>query len=231
MVPADRPPSSTPTQFSAVKPTLAARVGGFFLALTTPFRRIGQMFTGRDSSARRLRIHRQNTVGGLWDRIVLRTRMTRARFGRTRSSVDGRKRYWWLRFRRYIPWLRSARYQLPATSQTGIRHEPPTAHRKCASGIRHRASGEAVYDSFPFGGVAQPGRALRSQRRGHGFKSRHLHRNSATPSLAATPYPTAASRGLAEHRSIPSFASPNSFSGSEITDVPSDVRTLVVVRP
>ncbi len=25
------------------------------------------------------------------------------------------------------------------------------------------------------GGVAQPGRALRSQRRGHGFKSRHLH--------------------------------------------------------
>jgi hypothetical protein len=97
---------ATPTQFSAVKPTLGARVGGFFLALTTPFRRIGQMFTGRDSSARRLRIHRQNTVGGLWDRIVLRTRMTRARFGRTRSSVDGRKRYWWLRFRRYIPWLR-----------------------------------------------------------------------------------------------------------------------------
>lgn len=29
------------------------------------------------------------------------------------------------------------------------------------------------------GGVAQPGRALRSQRRGHGFKSRHLHRKNA----------------------------------------------------
>lgn len=95
-----------PNQFTAVKPTMGARIGGFFLALTAPFRRLGRVFTGRDSSARRLRLHRQNTVGGLWDRIVLRTRMTRARFGRTRSSVDGRKRYWWLRFRRYIPWLR-----------------------------------------------------------------------------------------------------------------------------
>jgi hypothetical protein len=96
----------TPTQFTAAQPTIGARIGGLFLALSAPFRRLGRAFRRDDSSARRLRLHRQNTVGGLWDRIVLRARMTRARFGRTRSQVDGRKRYWWLRFRRYIPWLR-----------------------------------------------------------------------------------------------------------------------------
>jgi hypothetical protein len=98
--------TSAPGQFTGAKQPIGSRVGGFFLALTTPFRRIGTLFTRRDSSARRLRIHRQNTMGGLWDRLVLRARMTRARFGRTRSSVDGQKRYWWLRFRRFIPWLR-----------------------------------------------------------------------------------------------------------------------------
>ena len=96
----------TPNQFTAAKPTVGGRIGGFFLALATPFRRLGRVFTRRDSSARRLRLHRHTTVGGIWDRIVLRSRMTRARFGRTRSSMDGRKRYWWLRFRRFIPWLR-----------------------------------------------------------------------------------------------------------------------------
>ena len=33
----------------------------------------------------------------------------------------------------------------------------------------------STYNLRTFGGVAQLGRALRSQRRGHGFKSRHLH--------------------------------------------------------
>ncbi len=98
--------AARPSQNGVVKPTLGARFGGFFLTLTSPFRRLGRLFTRRDTSAGRLRIHRQDTAGGVWDRIVLRTRMTRARFSRTRSSVDGRKRYWWLRFRRYIPWLR-----------------------------------------------------------------------------------------------------------------------------
>ena len=39
-------------------------------------------------------------------------------------------------------------------------------------------------NSRPRGGVAQPGRALRSQRRSRGFKSHHLHnsRDSASPS-------------------------------------------------
>jgi hypothetical protein len=98
--------TNSPAQLTGAKRTIGSRIGGFFLGLATPFRRIGNLFAGRDSSARRLRIHRQNTVGGLWDRIVLRARMTRARFGRTRSTVDGHRRYWWLRFRRYIPWLR-----------------------------------------------------------------------------------------------------------------------------
>ena len=97
---------SRPSQYAVVKPTIGARIGGFFLGLLSPFRAIGRLFSRRDSPARRMRIHRRNTVGGLWDRIVLRARMTRARFTRTRSSVDGQKRYWWLRFRRYIPWLR-----------------------------------------------------------------------------------------------------------------------------
>ncbi|MDH3539639.1 MAG: hypothetical protein OEP52_06570 [Acidimicrobiia bacterium] len=98
--------TDVPSQFAGSKPTIGSRIGGFFLALTTPFRRVGNLFTSRNDSVRRLRIHRQGTVGGLWDRLVLRTRMARARFGRTRSSVDGHKRYWWLRFRRFMPWLR-----------------------------------------------------------------------------------------------------------------------------
>ncbi|NNC91705.1 MAG: hypothetical protein HKN80_04375 [Acidimicrobiia bacterium] len=98
--------SSVPGQYAEAKRPLGSRIGGFFLALTTPFRRIGDLFTRGDSSARRLRANRQNTIGGLWARIVLRARMTRARFGRSRSSVDSQKRYWWLRFRRYMPWLR-----------------------------------------------------------------------------------------------------------------------------
>ncbi len=99
-------PPPPPSHFTDPKPTLGARIGGFFLALTSPFRRLGRASSGRDTSARRLRIHRQATVGGMWDRLVLKARMTRARFGQTRSSVDGHKRYWWLRFRRYLPWLR-----------------------------------------------------------------------------------------------------------------------------
>ena len=95
-----------PSQFSVAKPTPGAKIGSFFLAPLSPLRRIGQLFNRKDSSTRRLRIHRQNTVGGVWDRLVLRARMIRARFSHTRSSVDGHKRYWWLRFRRFIPWLR-----------------------------------------------------------------------------------------------------------------------------
>jgi hypothetical protein len=37
---------------------------------------------------------------------VLRTRMMRARYKRTRSTVGQRKRYWWLRFRNMLPWRR-----------------------------------------------------------------------------------------------------------------------------
>ena len=92
-----------PTQFTASRPTVGGRVGGFFLVITSPFRRL---FGRRKRSARRMRIHRQATPGGIWDRILLRVRMTRARFTRTRSSVEGQRRYWWLRFRRFIPWLR-----------------------------------------------------------------------------------------------------------------------------
>lgn len=96
-------PSPTPTQFSASQPTVGSRLGGFLLLLTSPFRRL---FGRRERSARRMRIHSQATPGGIWDRILLRMRMTRARFTRTRSSVEGQRRYWWLRFRRFIPWLR-----------------------------------------------------------------------------------------------------------------------------
>ena len=98
-------PRPVPEQFPATRPTLGARIGGFFLALTAPFKRFGRRFRA-NSAARRLREHRKHGGGGLWDRIVLRMRMTRARFTRTRSSVEGHRRYWWLRFRRFIPWLR-----------------------------------------------------------------------------------------------------------------------------
>ena len=96
--------SQPPTNFAVPKPTFGARIGGFFLALTNPFRRIGRGISGEASAARRLRDETGGT--GLWDRIVLRVRMVRARFTRTRSSVEGQRRYWWLRFRRFIPWLR-----------------------------------------------------------------------------------------------------------------------------
>lgn len=95
-----------PASFNAPRPGFGARVGGFFLALTRPFRRLGRGITGEASAARRLRDSRQQAHGSLWDRILLRLRMVRARFTRTRSSVEGQRRYWWLRFRRFIPWLR-----------------------------------------------------------------------------------------------------------------------------
>ena len=93
-----------PTSLTVPRPTLGARIGGFFLALTSPFRRLGRSISGESSAARRLRDQANATT--LWDRMVLRIRMTRARFTRTRSSVEGQRRYWWLRFRRFIPWLR-----------------------------------------------------------------------------------------------------------------------------
>ena len=93
-----------PTSLTVPRPTLGARIGGFFLALTSPFRRLGRGVSSEASAARRLRD--QTNGNGLWDRIVLRMRMTRARLTRTRSSVEGQRRYWWLRFRRFIPWLR-----------------------------------------------------------------------------------------------------------------------------
>ena len=96
----------SPAGFTVPRPTFGARVGGFFLALTSPFRRIGRGISGEASAARRLRDNRQGAGTSLWGRIVLRFRMIRARFTRTRSSVEGHRRYWWLRFRRFIPWLR-----------------------------------------------------------------------------------------------------------------------------
>ncbi|MGI9649395.1 MAG: hypothetical protein ACR2OI_12845 [Acidimicrobiia bacterium] len=96
-------PAPGQSQFTASQPTTGSRIGGFFLLITGPFRRL---FGRRNRSARRMRIHRQATPGGVWDRVLLRLRMTRARFTRTRSSVEGQRRYWWLRFRRFIPWLR-----------------------------------------------------------------------------------------------------------------------------
>ena len=98
--------NESPTTFSTPRPTVGARIGGFFLALTSPFRRIGRGISGEASAARRLRENRQGANTTLWERIVLRFRMSRARFTRTRSSVEGHRRYWWLRFRRFIPWLR-----------------------------------------------------------------------------------------------------------------------------
>lgn len=95
--------SPEPTQFTASRPTAGSRLGGFFLAITRPFQ---GLLGRRERSTRRMRIHRQATPGGVWDRIVLRIRMTRARLTSTRSSVEGQRRYWWLRFRRFMPWLR-----------------------------------------------------------------------------------------------------------------------------
>lgn len=95
--------NDSPASFTAPRPTLGARIGGFFLALTSPFRRLARG-TPETTAGGRPRDDRHH--GGLWDRIVLRFRMLRARLTRTRSSVEGHRRYWWLRFRRFIPWLR-----------------------------------------------------------------------------------------------------------------------------
>ena len=43
---------------------------------------------------------------------------------------------------------------------------------------RRRSEGRRWYALGSLGGVAQPGRALRSQRRSRGFKSHHLHTNA-----------------------------------------------------
>lgn len=96
----------SPASFTAPRPTFGARIGGFFLALTSPFRRLGRGISGEATAARRLREDRKQGRGSLWDRLVLRFRMSRAGLTRTRSSVEGQRRYWWLRFRRFIPWLR-----------------------------------------------------------------------------------------------------------------------------
>lgn len=93
----------SPSAFSETRPTIGARFGGMIYALTSPFRRLGRMMIRSAGSAKR---HRQATTGGIWSRIVLRTRMMRARYKRTRSTVGRRKRYWWLRFRNMLPWRR-----------------------------------------------------------------------------------------------------------------------------
>ena len=54
----------------------------------------------------------------------------------------------------------------------GIRADSQTGRRRL--NLPHGKEGAGTM-LFRRGGVAQPGRALRSQRRGHGFKSRHLH--------------------------------------------------------
>jgi hypothetical protein len=73
--------------------------GGLFYRLTRPFRRLPR-------ATKAQRPGHPRGFAAWWSQLMVRMRMSRSGLTRTRAGVDSHKRYWQLRFRRWIPWRR-----------------------------------------------------------------------------------------------------------------------------